>query len=129
MYDVCKDNSDNAGHERFQRFVAHLIGVTAGVTRGSAEVNCALNCGAWVFGRADQPRLALLVGDNEAEGDRGRWQHIGAMEAQGGGVGRVSRLLLRDALTLRLTVELHRGNIGEDGNRHLTDAVQVNAAR
>ena len=80
-------NSDNAGNERLQRLVAYLVGVAAGISAGSAEVDCALYGGARMFGAADQPRLAALVGDNEAEGNRGRWQHIGATEAQGGGVG------------------------------------------
>ena len=124
-----KISSDYAGHERLQRLVAHLVGVAAGISAGSAEVDCALYGGARMFGAADQPRLAGLVGDNEAEGNRGRWQHIGATEAQGGGVGRMTRLLFGDALTLRLTIESHRGNVGEDGHGHLADAVQVNAAR
>lgn len=130
VYDgVQYGNSDNAGNERLQRFVAHLVGVATGISCRSAEVDCALNCGAWMFGAADQPRLAGLVGDNEAEGNRGCWQHIGATETQGGGVRRTTRLLLGDALTLRLTEERHRGYVGEDGHRHPADAVQVNAAR
>ena len=88
MYDGMQyGNSDNAGHERLQRLVAYLVGIAAGISSGSAEVDCALYGGAWVFGAADQPRLSALVGDNEAEGNRGRWKHICATEAQGGGVG------------------------------------------
>lgn len=82
VYDgVQYGNSDYAGNERLQRLVANLVGVAAGISSRSAEVDCALYGGAWMFGAADQPRLAGLVGDNEAEGDRGRWQHIGATKA------------------------------------------------
>lgn len=88
MYDGMQyGNSDNAGNERLQRLVAHLIEVATGVSHWSAEINVALYGGAWMFGAADQPRLSALVGDNEAEGNRGRWKHICATEAQGGGVG------------------------------------------
>lgn len=32
VYNVCNGNSDNAGHERLQRFVAHLVGEATGIS-------------------------------------------------------------------------------------------------